>query len=57
MKRCECCLEILEHEYCYVCDGDEDKRDQIDIKDVWQIKEYINDNDLRGETWEVTLYE
>ncbi len=28
-KRCRDCKEILEQDYCYVCDGDELKRDQI----------------------------
>lgn len=55
MKRCENCCEILEHEYCYVCDGEESKRDQIDVRDIWQIRDYINNNNLREETWELGL--
>ncbi len=31
VKYCECCREELEHEYCYVCDGGEDKSDQIHV--------------------------
>ncbi len=28
-NRCDNCKEILDCNYCYVCDGEESKRDQI----------------------------
>lgn len=58
-KRCECCQEILEHEYCYVCDGDECKQDQIQLDfrgEHLEIAQYISYVEMGEDTWR-HLYE
>jgi hypothetical protein len=40
MDRCENCCEILEENYCYVCDGLEDKKDQIHVP-KYIVKMYL----------------
>lgn len=48
MTRCAC-GELNETYYCYVCDGDEIRRDQIEVNDqeyYEYIQEMLRDNEM-----------
>ncbi len=56
--RCANCHEILEHQYCYQCDGLEARRDSIrlDLGELLELRQYISYVELNEDTWEY-LYE
>ncbi len=57
--RCQNCQELLECNYCYVCDGDEPKRDQIHIDlygECFELHKFISYVEMGEDTY-AHLYE